>query len=221
MGVIISNTAFGGWFRSSSVTVNWKIQRKSMIRRRLSEVVWVLSPHPFRGALVPAEMSEVRAVQMRDIDEHGKVNWQGCVRTELSGKKKPNWLKPGDLLFVARGKHYSVEVDENVPKDSVVATPQFFCLRIKDETAVRPAYLSWLLNQKIIQDYFERNAEGARAKNIRREVLESVEVAIPPVQRQDEILSLERKIQEEKQCAQGLIEQGSKIMDVVAENLFH
>lgn len=190
------------------------------MKRRLSEVAWVLSPHPFRGALVPAEMSEVRAVQMRDIDEHGKVNWEGCVRTALPGKKKPNWLKPGDLLFVARGNHYSVEVDENVPKDSVVATPQFFCLRIKDE-AVRPAYLSWLLNQKILQLYFERSAEGARAKNIRREVLESVEVAIPSVKKQDEILGLEKKIQEEKRCAQGLIEQGRKIMDAVAENLFH
>jgi hypothetical protein len=48
----------------------------------------------------------VKAVQAKDISELGVLCCDDLIVTELSGKREADWLKQGDILFIAKGaKH--------------------------------------------------------------------------------------------------------------------
>ena len=73
----------------------------------------VRSGYPFRGSIDESSAGDVLAVQMRDVDADVGVSWNGVIRTSLAGRKQPEWLKAGDVLFVSKGvSFYAVCIDE-------------------------------------------------------------------------------------------------------------
>ena len=69
--------------------------------------------YPFRGSIEESAEGGTLAVQMKDVDLDRGVNWSGVIRTSLAGRKHPDWLKAGDVLFVSKGaRFYAVCIDE-------------------------------------------------------------------------------------------------------------
>ncbi len=149
----------------------------------LKEVVTISAGYPFRGK-IPEKRGGVRAVQMRDVSTKEGIMWPQCIETELTGKKEPDWLSFGDILFAARGSNnYAAVVDSHALSLKAVAAPQFFVIRSLCDDLL-PEYLAWLLNQEPCQRHFQREAEGSVTKSIRRSVLEATPIALPSLERQ-------------------------------------
>jgi len=75
---------------------------------KLSEITEIRSGHPFRGSIVPNQDGDVHVVQVRDTRTTGEIIPDKIIQTQLTGKKQPDWLLPGDVLFVAKGaRHYA------------------------------------------------------------------------------------------------------------------
>ena len=73
---------------------------------KLKDIADIRLGHPFRGSIKGDEKGDVNVVQVRDTNDSGEVNGSKLVRTFLAGRKKPDWLQTGDILFVAKGaKH--------------------------------------------------------------------------------------------------------------------
>jgi hypothetical protein len=72
----------------------------------LRDVAYIRAGHPFRGAVEVFADGSVAVVQMKDILPTGQIDWSSTVCTELMGRKDPDWLKQGDLLFISRGNRY-------------------------------------------------------------------------------------------------------------------
>lgn len=186
---------------------------------KLSEVSNVIVGHPFRGKIPEVKGSGVRAVQMRDISLFSGVDWSSCTETAITGKREPDWLLPGDLLFAARGSHnYAVLVDQIPQEIRAVAAPHFYLLRCKQPDLL-PEYLAWFLNQKPSQRYFQREAEGSLTKSIRRKVLEHTPVAVPSLERQRGIIRLAETLKQEQQIIKQLISNGEIMMNAIANDL--
>lgn len=184
---------------------------------KLADLATISSGHPFRGKIPDKSGSGIRAVQMKDISVGQGVCWDSVVETELSGKKQPDWLMNGDILFAARGsRNYAVLIDQVTGK--VVSAPHFYILRVRKQTLL-PEFLVWQLNQKPLQNYFDRAAQGSFTKSIKREILESAEITVPPLEKQKKILGLYKTLLQEKNLYAQLSITADKLMNSIANEL--
>lgn len=180
----------------------------------LGDLADVQAGHPFRGTVPFAENGNAYALQMRDLDPSGEVAWSGLVRTQVDAGKPAQWLAPGDVVFVARGaRNYAVCLRE-IPKPTV-CSPHFFLLRCKS-SALLPEFLAWQINRAPAQRYLASNAEGSDQRSIRRAVLEALPIALPPLRRQQLVVSLAEAAAREERQLQALIHNRQRQLDALA-----
>lgn len=183
----------------------------------LSEITNISAGHPFRGKIQEKSGGNIRVVQMKNISSGSGISWDTVIETELAGKKAPNWLKEGDVLFAARGsRNYAAIVDQL--KGKVVSAPHFYIIRMKEQSLL-PEFLVWQLNQKPMQNYFDRAAEGSCTKSVRRSILEKALITVPPIEKQKQILKLHKTLLQEKRLYAELAQNADKLMNAIARAL--
>lgn len=184
---------------------------------RLSDIADIRSGHPFRGSIEPDIKGDVHVVQVRNTKATGEIIQDEVIKTTLTSKKQPDWLKTGDILFVAKGaKHYSALV-EDLPKQTV-CSPHFFLVRIKPafKALVTPEFVCWQLNQLPAQRYFQTTAEGSLYLSVRRKILEYVPITMLPIEKQRQLTAMHRCAVKEQKVLQQLIENRQQQLDAIA-----
>ncbi|MBF0183881.1 MAG: hypothetical protein HQM06_05760 [Magnetococcales bacterium] len=171
---------------------------------------------PFRGVVPVVADGAALVVQMKDVSADAGVNWQGLVRSELEGRKQPDWLQNGDILVLIRGNHNFAICLEDVPVRAV-CSPHFFMLQVKAQAnMILPEFLAWQINQRPAQNYFEQFAEGTLQRSIRRQVLERLPVVVPPLATQQTVVEMVRTAVREKERLRALIANRERQMLAVA-----
>jgi len=184
---------------------------------KLADLATISAGHPFRGKIPEQSGSGIRAVQMKDISIEQGVCWDSVVETELAGKKQPDWLMNGDILFAARGsRNYAILI--NQVSGQVVSAPHFYILRVNGQSLL-PEFLVWQLNQKSLQNYFDRAAQGSFTKSIKRSILEGAEITVPPLDTQKQIVGLHTTLLQEKMLYAQLSVNADKLMNSIASKL--
>ena len=187
--------------------------------KMLHQICRIASGYPFRGRIEESSDSNVKVVQMKDVSLDNPINWSECLTVELNGRRAPDYLRSGDILFVARGnRNYAVQIDEIPDGIQAVASPHFFVIGVQD-TSLTPDFLTWFLNQTPCQNYFEQNAEGTMAKSIRRSVLEQTPMAIPSLQKQAAIVKLHKSHIQHNYVIQQLLANSNQMMSAIATDL--
>jgi hypothetical protein len=170
----------------------------------LREFADVHAGHPFRGSVPEIVGGPVLAVQMRDVSAIRGVVWDKAARTDPDGRKEPDWLQAGDILFVARGaRNFAICLDE-VPSRAV-CSQYFFVIRLRNRDLLLPEFLAWQINQLPAQRYLSKNAEGTDQLSIRRGVLEGMPIAAPSVVQQRQLIDLDKMARQERVLLEGLI----------------
>ena len=155
---------------------------------------------------------------MKDVDPDFGVHWLGVLRTELPGRKQPDWLQPEDVLFVSRGTRFHA-VCLDVPLGPAVCSPHFFHLRVKAQVEVLPRFVAWQINQPPFQRQLRQAAEGSGQLSIRRPVLESMHVSVPSLKTQQNIMALADLARQEKKVLRQLIRNREHQLQTMAEKL--
>lgn len=187
--------------------------------KMLHQICRIASGYPFRGRIKESQASNIKVVQMKDVSLENPISWSECLTVELNGRRAPDYLQSGDILFVARGnRNYAVQIDEIPDGIQAVASPHFFVIGVQD-TSLTPDFLTWFLNQTPCQNYFEQNAEGTMAKSIRRSVLEQTPIAIPSLQKQAAIVKLHKSHIQHNYVIQQLLANGNQMMSAIAIDL--
>ena len=178
------------------------------------------SGYPFRGSIEESTDGDSLAVQMKDVDPDHGVNWSGVMRTTLAGRKQPDWLKAGDVLFVSKGaRFYAVCID--APPTPAVCSPHFFHLQVVPQVPLLPAFLAWQINQPPFQRQLHQAAEGSSQLSIRRPVLESLSLCVPSLADQQRIVALADLARQERQALHQLIHNRELQLQALAESLAH
>jgi hypothetical protein len=165
--------------------------------KTLNQITSIELGFQLRSQVIQSPESRELLIQMKDVSIANGVNWDACTPTLLPGKKMPQWLRTGDVIVVARGFNFFAVHIQDIPEGfKAVAAPAFFVLG-KISSRVLPEYLTWWLNQAPTQRYFEKSAEGASTKSLKRTALEGTPVIIPPMAQQKRIVSLARLFREE------------------------
>jgi hypothetical protein len=184
----------------------------------LGSIIDLRSGHPFRGSIDESAAGNALAVQMKDVDSEHGVNWTGVIRTSLAGRKQPDWLKAGDVLFVSKGvRFYAVCVDE--PPSPAVCSPHFFHLQVPAHVPLLPAFLAWQINQPPFQRQLQQAAEGSSQLSIRRPVLESLTLSVPSLADQHRIVALSELARQERSALHQLIRNRELQLQALAEDL--
>jgi len=186
----------------------------------LAGIAEVKAGYPFRGQIKPIPSAGVGVIQMKNVDETLGVDWANLVSTDLQGRRAPDWLEPGDILFAARGNRNTALALESVP-GQVVASPHFYQIHVHDQARLLPAFLAWQINQAPAQQYFGRSAEGSMILSIRRGILESLPIAIPPLARQQAIVELDRRVRQERVLLRQKMNNSRAMMNVIARDLIN
>ncbi len=178
----------------------------------LKNLVILMAGHPLRGSIDDTPGGIVAVVQMKDVDPERGINKDQCYRVNLTGRKKPDYLLLGDILFVGRGyRIFAVLVDEDLKQ--TVASPHFFILRVNPKSPVRPDYLVWYINHTRAQRYFSKHVAGTALPHINRQTLEDLPVCLPPLQTQELIVNAHRCRLKEKALLERLIETKKHFLD--------
>ncbi|MGQ3029584.1 MAG: restriction endonuclease subunit S [Ferrovibrionaceae bacterium] len=183
----------------------------------LAEVADIAAGHPLRGAVDQLGPGDIGVVQMRNADPEAGVDWAGVARVALPPARRIDLLGRGDVIFSTRGVHtYAVALDR--PPFPAVCSPHFFVLRPR-AAGLDPRFLAWQINQPPAQDYLQREATGSHILNIRREVIERLEIVIPPPARQQAIVAFAEAARREKRLLARLIENRRQQMNALAAGL--
>lgn len=184
----------------------------------MATLVGVCSGYPFRGSVEEAPAGDVLAVQMKDVDVESGVRWGGVARTSLAGRKEPDWLQAGDVLFVSKGaRFYAVCLGD--PPGRAVCSPHFYLLRVGAGQPLLPAFLAWQINQPPFQRQLVQAAEGSSQLSIRRPVLESLTLNVPPLADQHRIVELADLARRERHALHCLIQNRETQLQALAEGL--
>jgi restriction endonuclease S subunit len=131
---------------------------------------------------------EIVYLQARHFDENGQMI--NILHPELKADDitEKHLLRPGDVLFVAKGTKNIAAVYESHNPPAVAST-SFFVLRLFKEN-VLPEYLAWFINHPDAQKKLKGDAIGSSMVSISKAALEKLEISIPDVQTQRAILNI-------------------------------
>ena len=143
---------------------------------------------------------EIVYLQARHFNEQGQLHSVLHPDVKKGDVNERHILRPGDILFAAKGaKNFATCYESNnVP---AVASTSFFVIRLKDDLreTIIPGYLVWYINQPVSQKFLKGNAIGTSMASISKSVLEELEVSIPDLKTQETILNIAQLRNREKQ----------------------
>jgi len=155
---------------------------------KLGDVGLVLSGLSPRGGLQASENGSL-AIQLGDISANGEIDLRSLVRIADNGVASKHFVGQGDVLFRSRGMHTIAVAVGAVFKEPAIAVMPLFIIRPNPDI-VDSKYLEWFLNQPAAQRHFDQGAAGTSLRMIRKDVLESVNLDLPPLSVQRVIAEL-------------------------------
>lgn len=171
----------------------------------------------FKTGLTPDKKGNVSVIQLRDIDGEGNLNTENLIKVLQPNYTGDDCVQKGDILFKAKTNHPVAAWVAEELKDTLV-TAHYFIIRLKT-TNVLPAYLSWYLNQKPAQMYFDKHAGGTRVQIVNKQVLCNLEIVIPELAVQEKIVKIYSLYQRESALLDLLREKKQKLISAELMNV--
>ena len=155
----------------------------------IKEIATVQMGYSFRSRLEVSKDGGVVVIQMKDLLDDNTVGCDRLIKTDMDMVKSHHLACKGDLVFRSRGLVSNAAILLEDPGIAVVAAP-LIKIRITRLDRVLPEYLNWYLSQREAQVFLTSRAIGTAQKMISKEVLEDLEVVLPSLECQKNIIEL-------------------------------
>ena len=179
---------------------------------KLVDIAEIQSGYISRGRIEAQAGGAYRLLQARDVDGQSlSCRTDSLISFDPALSAKDWVLRPGDILFMARGACNFAVLLGPLP-GNVLAAACFFIVRTRAE-GVEPAYLCWYLNQDPAQRYFNTHSgQGVHMPVVRRAVLEQIDVPVPDTGIQKKIIALDALRVKERQLLDRLYERRAALL---------
>lgn len=144
-------------------------------------------------------------LQGKHFDEYGRIRMDMMKQPELQADERleKHLLKDGDILLIAKGESnraclYQKEIGQ------AVASSTFFVIRLT-EKGLLPEFLQWYFNTYYVQAIFSGLSKGTQISSLSKGTLSGIEVPMPPLKKQKEILETQRLWNKEKSLTTELL----------------
>ena len=173
------------------------------MQMELTQVIDFIGAYPFRAAVRSESDGDVAVIQMADasLAPHQDLGRTVPLLRNQEGKFNRYLLKPGDVLIQARGfRNPAALVSLGSP---AIAAPGLHALRSRPKH-ILPEYLHWCLNHPKIQSAMAEVAQGTHAPFISKQSLMKVQIPVPSLTVQHNIVHVDQLRQNERQLAEQL-----------------
>ncbi len=152
----------------------------------LGRLTEVQTGYPFRARFEHDPNGDVTVIQMKDIDDSNLLHPEVTNKVTLPKGKDHHMLRPGDLVFRSRGRSNGAALVGDGIGAAVLAAPMLLIRPI----AVLPAYLCWFINAPSTQAQLASMSAGTSVQMISAEALKSLDVPVPSLEHQHQIVTL-------------------------------
>ncbi len=141
----------------------------------------------------PVIDGEIVYLQAKHFDENGSLSSLLHPDLKSNNQSIKHLLRPGDVLFAAKGsKNFATLFESN--NQPAVASTTFFVIRLqKDFTSkILPEFMVWFLNHPATQKFLKGKARGTSLASISKAVLEELEISVPAIETQKKVLQISK-----------------------------
>lgn len=168
------------------------------MNKLLKDVAEVQMGYSFRVKLEASQHAGTTIIQMKDLLSNNTVSRTGLMKIAAIDFKKHHLVQKGDLVFRSRGQATTSAVVVHDPINTIVSAPLLRIRIVRPETVV-PEYLNWYINQREAQIYFQSRAKGTVQKMISKQAVEELDIPIPSVEIQKQIIELDKLSNRERE----------------------
>lgn len=156
---------------------------------QLKQIASVQMGYSFRSRLEAVKLGDVAVIQMKDLRDDHVVDCSDLVTVDMKEVKEHHLVRKGDLVMRSRGLVTTSAILSEEPENAVVAAP-LLRIRVGHPETVLPEYLNWFINQRDAQVFLHSRAIGTAQKMIGKEALDELEVFLPALLRQKNIVEI-------------------------------
>ncbi|MCC5850619.1 MAG: restriction endonuclease subunit S [Verrucomicrobia bacterium] len=155
--------------------------------KKLADLASLSMGYSFRGRIETTPHEDLAVVQMKDLTEDNRVSLEEAVFVIHHLYSEAHMLRKGDLVFRSRGLSPTAALVEEEIEEALLAAP---LIRIRPGDGILPAYLRWAVNMEASQAFLKAHARGTGTKMVNKAALAELEIPVPPLARQEEIVAL-------------------------------
>ena len=156
---------------------------------KIKKLATVQMGYSFRSRLEASSSGKVAVIQMKDLLDDNTVRCDGLLKIDMEAVKEHHLVQVGDLVFRSRGHDTTAAVLLEDPGKAVVAAP-LLRIRVRNLDKVLPEYMNWYISQRDAQVFLTSRAKGTVQKMISKQTLEDLEIALPSLEKQKNIVEL-------------------------------
>ena len=157
------------------------------MKARLGDIAEINTGYPFRKGITPVKNGSHVVVHARDIQNNGTIQFSDSRVNPAPAPRETHILKSGDVLFLSKMNPRAIYVEEAVP--NAIPTTLFFIIR-PDREVLYPGFLTWFLNQPVMQRTLKRAGQGSAIINVPKKLLVDIELTLPDQKTQKAIAEL-------------------------------
>ena len=159
------------------------------MKLKIKQLATVQMGYSFRSRLEASRSGEIAVIQMKDLLQDNTVGCKNLVKIEMETVKKHHLAQKGDLVFRSRGQITTAAILLEDPGKAVVAAP-LLRIRITKPDKILPKYLNWYISQRDAQIFLVSRAKGTVQKMISKQAIEDLEIYLPALEQQKNIVDL-------------------------------
>ena len=186
------------------------------MKNKLKDIALVQMGLSFRSRIEPDADGNVAVIQMRDLIED-KLDYGNLMTININGINERHLVKYKDMIFRSRGKTTTVTIIDNEPSRTVVAAP-LFLIRVTSKN-ILPEYLCWFINLSSSQAFLHSRATGTAMTMIGKSALDALEIPLPNLEIQEQIVTLADLLNKEQRLMKNLAEQKEKLVKTIQMRL--
>lgn len=187
-----------------------------LMKERLKDIADIFTGQTFRSKVENNPEGEVWAIQMKDLNSN-YTDFSGTPNLVTYKDVSSNQLlRRGDILFLAKGNNniaFQFELDR-----PAIAASLFFIIR-ENSGNVLPGYLTWFLNNHKTQKHLVANREGAMVYNVKKTILEELEIDLPDINTQKIISNIYKLSIREEELMKQIIEEKKQFLQTALINV--
>ena len=139
-------------------------------------------------------------------------------KIQLDDIKPEEIIKPGDILFKAKGLNNTAVLINDIPQNTTV-TASCHIIRVIDKNFLPEYVCSWL-NSAVAKNHFSKGAgqaTGVTIANVSKATLETLEIPLIPLKKQKLISNIEECAKQEKEMRQKIVEKKELLYRTIIE----
>lgn len=186
----------------------------------LKNISTIITGHVFRSKIPYNIGGNINLLNMDAISTAGiaRILEEDIKKIQLDNIKPEEIIKPGDILFKAKGLNNTAVLINDIPQNTTV-TASCHIIRVIDKNFLPEYVCSWL-NSAVAKNHFSKGAgqaTGVTIANVSKATLETLEIPLIPLKKQKLISNIEECAKQEKEMRQKIVEKKELLYRTIIE----